>query len=268
MGGVVYQEFDKPCTPQEMHTALYTKVQPYSIIAAVLQQEVLLYCGQIIATKPEMFDGIWCLRMARFVAAIELYLCFQNSGEPCHIENLPPSTIRKLLIEVLEITSNEEKHKIKPVLTDFQVNSLNGCLTRVPANFYPSVYFILQRCPGGLTFKEHLPQLPTIKLMDPKELSFFHQVEGYFARYSVPHYIYLIIRALTILATVLKRNPELTFKEELKVETLIKDAFQLYLKDHNLTEHTDLSCFNEHTDLKGFEKLDQAVRDSYVARAI
>jgi len=266
--GVVYQEFDKPCTPQEMHTALYTKVQPYSIIAAVLQQEVLLYCGQIIATKPEMFDGIWCLRMARFVAAIELYLSFLNTGEPCHIENLPPSTIRKLLTEVLEITSNEEKHKTKSVLTDFQVNSLNGCLTRVPANFYPSVYFILQRCPGGLTFKDHLPQLPTIKLMDPKELSFFHQVEGYFARYSVPHYIYLIIRALTILATVLKRNPELTFKEELKVETLIKDAFQLYLKDHNLTEHTDLSCFNEHTDLKGFEKLEQAVRDSYVARAI
>jgi len=266
--GVVDQEFDKPCTPQEMHTALYSKVQPYNIIAAVLQQEVLLYCGQIIATKPEMFDGIWCLRMARFVAAIELYLKFLNSDEPCQVENLPPSTIRKLLIEVLELTSKEENNLTQPVLSSYQVNSLNGCLIRVPANFYPSLYFILQRCPGGLTFKDHLPQLPTIKLMDPKELSFFHQVEGYIARYSVPHYIYLIIRALTILATVLKRNPELTFKEELKVETLIKDAFRLYLKAQNMTEHVDFSNFDEHTDLRGFEKLDQAVRDSYVARAI
>lgn len=266
--GVVYQEFDKPCTPQEMHTALYTKVQPYSIIAAVLQQEVLLYCGQIIATKPEMFDGIWCLRMARIVAAIELYLSFLSPGESCQIENLPPSTIRKLLIQVLEVTSNEEKSKTKSNLTSFQVNSLNGCLTRVPANFYPSVFFILQRCPGGLTFNHHLPQLPTIKLMDPKELSFFHQVESYFARYSVPHYIYLIIRALTILATVLKRNPELTFKEELKVEIIIKDAVLLFLKDNKSVENFDLSGFNEHTDLRGFEKLDQSVRDSYLARAI
>ena len=67
---------------------------------------------------------------------------------------------------------------------------------------------------------------------------------------------------------MLKRNPELTFKEELKVEIIIKDAVRLFLKDHKSVENFDLSGFNEHTDLRGFEKLDQSVRDSYLARAI
>jgi len=267
--GVVSEEFDKPCTPQEMHTALYTKVQPYNIIAAVLQQELILYCGKIIATKPEMFDGIWCLRMARFVAAIEMYHGFINPKEPCHIENLAPSKIRKILMQVLELTSNVDKQKAQEIISSYQVNSLNGCLTRVPDNFYPSVHFILKRCPGGLTFlNTHLPQEPTIKMMDPKELSFFHLVESFLAQYAVPHFIFLLIRVLTILATVLKRNPELTYKEELKIDNLIKDAVQLYLKDNNLLHEMDLSDFNENTELTGFLSLEQSVVDSYIARAI
>jgi phosphorylase kinase alpha/beta subunit len=266
--GVDYEEFDKPCTPQEIHTALYSKVQPYNIIGAVLQQALILYCGKIIATKPEMFDGILCLRMARFVTAIEMYHGFVNPKEPCHIENLAPSKVRKTLMKVLELTTSGNK-QTPVILTSHQVNSLNGCLTRVPANFYPSVYSTLQRCPGGLTFlNKHLPQEPTIQMMDPKELSFYHMVENLFAQYVVPHFIFLMIRVLTILATVLKRNPAQTQKEELKIDNLIKDGVQLFLKDHNLMNDLDLSDFGENTDLNGFLSLDQAVLDSYIARAI
>ncbi|MCP4507871.1 MAG: hypothetical protein GY826_15955, partial [Fuerstiella sp.] len=39
---------------------------------------------------------------------------------------------------------------------------------------HPSVFNILKRCPGGLTFgKKHLPQKSTLKMMDANELSFF-----------------------------------------------------------------------------------------------
>ena len=41
--GIDFQEFDRPCTPQDIHEALYSKVQPYNIIGAVLQQELILY---------------------------------------------------------------------------------------------------------------------------------------------------------------------------------------------------------------------------------
>jgi hypothetical protein len=42
--------------------ALFQKVRPYNIIAAVLLQEMILYCGKLIATNPELFRGILVLR--------------------------------------------------------------------------------------------------------------------------------------------------------------------------------------------------------------
>jgi len=267
--GVDFEEFDKPCTPQEIHTALYTKVQPYNIIGAVLQQELILYCGKIIATKPELFDGMLVLRMSWFVQAIEMYQGFVNPKTTCQIENLPPFKVRQILKQVLEATALSEQQKKPGNLTSHQITSLNGCLSRVPVNFYPSVFHILKRCPGGLTFlNRHLPQEPTIIMMDPKELSFFHMVEGFLAQYAVPEYRFLMIRALTIVATVLKRNPELTFMKELKLDELIKDSVQLFLKEQNLLHEVDLSQFSEHFDMDSFLSLDQAVLDSYMARAI
>ena len=59
--GVIGQKetvFDKPMTPAEIKEVMYTTVQPYNVIQAVLQQEVVLYCGRLIATNPIMFRGI------------------------------------------------------------------------------------------------------------------------------------------------------------------------------------------------------------------
>lgn len=59
--GVVGQRetvFDKPMTPSEIQGVMYSTVQPFDVIQAVLQQEVVLYCGRLIATTPEVFKGI------------------------------------------------------------------------------------------------------------------------------------------------------------------------------------------------------------------
>jgi phosphorylase kinase alpha/beta subunit len=42
---------------------MYSTIQPYDIIQAVLQQEIVLYCGRLIATNPEMFKGILKIRV-------------------------------------------------------------------------------------------------------------------------------------------------------------------------------------------------------------
>ena len=68
--GIDFQEFSRPCTPQDIHEALYSKVQPYNIIGAVLQQELILYCGKLIATQPKLFDGILVLRMSLFERSV------------------------------------------------------------------------------------------------------------------------------------------------------------------------------------------------------
>lgn len=61
--GRTFTSFDKPPTPAAVYEAIYTNVQPYNIISAVLQQELILYCGKLIASKPELFSGLLVVRM-------------------------------------------------------------------------------------------------------------------------------------------------------------------------------------------------------------
>lgn len=64
--GVVDQKetvFDKPMTPAAIHSIIYCTIQPYDVIQAVLQQEVILYCGRLIATNPDLFKGILKIRV-------------------------------------------------------------------------------------------------------------------------------------------------------------------------------------------------------------
>ena len=52
-------------TQQTLPFASVLKVYsfPEQVIPAVLQQELILYCGKLIATNPELFSGILKVRM-------------------------------------------------------------------------------------------------------------------------------------------------------------------------------------------------------------
>lgn len=107
--GVIGQRetiFDKPMTPSEIQNVMYSTVQPYDVIHAVLQQEVVLYCGRLIATNPEIFKGILKIRVGWVLEAMRLYLNM-TGDEGVDIENLSPFQIRKLLQKVLSV--NEDK---------------------------------------------------------------------------------------------------------------------------------------------------------------
>jgi len=272
--GVDFKEFDTPCTPQEIHSALYTKVQPYNIIGAVLQQELILYCGKLIATQPDLFDGILVLRMSWFTQAIAMFLSFVNpEAAAIPLENLPPSKLLSTLDEMLTATVIENKNgsriKNKCNLTQRQISSINGCLIRVPENFYPSVYNILKRCPGGLTFgKKHLPQKSTLKMMEAYELSFFHTIESFLVQYVQSDTRFLMIRLLVILSTVLTRNPELTYRKELILDSLIMESLDLYHREARITSSVKVTTLTEATDLRSLLELEPAILDSYIARAI
>ena len=269
-----YQEFDTPCSPQEMYTALYTKVQPYNIIGAVMQQELILYCGKLIATQPDLFDGILVLRMGYFTQAIGMFQSYVNPETvTTPLENLPPSKLLSTLQQMLSATvignKNTSRIKVNSSLSQKQISSINGCLIRVPENFYPSVYNILKRCPGGITFgKKHLAQKSTLKMMEAYELSFFHAIESFLVQYVQSATRFLMIRLLVILSTVLTRNPELTHRKELILDSLIMESLGLYLRDSELTPGLTMTSLTEETDLRVLLELEPAILDSYIARAI
>lgn len=93
--------FDKPMTPAEIQHVMYNTVQPYDVIQAVLQQEVILYCGRLISTDPELFRGILKIRIGWVLEAIKLYL--KIKGDKKQLENHSPYEVRQLLYKVLSI---------------------------------------------------------------------------------------------------------------------------------------------------------------------
>ncbi|XP_060518432.1 probable phosphorylase b kinase regulatory subunit beta [Cylas formicarius] len=232
--GVIGQKetvFDKPMTPSEIQSIVYSTIQPYDIIQAVLQQEVTLYCGRLISTNPELFKGILKIRVGWVLEAMKYFLEIFESKK--RIEAHSPYQIRQLLYKVLSLKEWASHDKLTPL----QRRQLEGCLCRVPASFYNEVWDVMLRTPKGIIVEGRtIPQEPTMSNMSRSDLTFSLLVEQMLNHIHVPEYRQLIVELLTIVATILGRNPELTFSQPLDLKQLIKDAAHMYAKDHNLTE--------------------------------
>ncbi|XP_028128298.1 probable phosphorylase b kinase regulatory subunit beta isoform X2 [Diabrotica virgifera virgifera] len=232
--GVIGQKetvFDKPMTPAEIQTVVYNTIQPYDVIQAVLQQEIILYCGRLISTNPELFKGILKIRIGWVLEAIKHYL--KIFGHQKRIEDHSPYEVRQLLHKVLSIKEWGNKEQ----LTSRQKRQLEGCLCRVPSSFYNQVWDVMTRTPEGIRVAGNLiPQQPTLSNMTRSELTFSLLVEEMLNHVQQPDYRQLIVELLTIVSTILGRNPELTFTKPLDLEQLIKDAAHMYAKDHDRSD--------------------------------
>ncbi|KAK9752586.1 Phosphorylase b kinase C-terminal domain [Popillia japonica] len=232
--GVIGQKetvFDKPLTPSEIQSVMYSTIQPYDVIQAVLQQEVILYCGRLISTNPDLFRGILKIRIGWVLEAMKLYL--RIKGSPKSLEEYSPYEVRQLLYKVLSI--NEWAHKEQ--LTPLQKRQIEGCLCRVPSYFYNKVWDVMLRTPEGIKVMGNvIPQQPTMSNMTRSEITFALLVEQMLNYIQEPEYRQLVVELLSIVSTILARNPELMFKQPLDLRQLVEDAALMYIKDHNLKE--------------------------------
>lgn len=226
--GVVGQKeivFDKPMTPSEIQTIMYQIIQPYDIVQAVLQQEIALYCGRLIATNPELFAGILKIRIGWVLESLKIYLTIIKS--PKKIEDHSPYEVRKLLYKVLSINDWDTKDELTPK----QRRQLEGCLCRVPDHFYNLVWDVLIKTPKGIKFMDKLlPQEPTLSNMTKSELTFSLLVEQMLNCIYQAEYRQLVVELLTIVSTILTRNPELIFTQPLDLQQLIDDGAYMYAK--------------------------------------
>lgn len=229
--------FDKPMTPAEIKDVMYNKVQPSDVIQAVLQQEVVLYCGRLIATTPEMFQGILKIRVGWVLEAMRLYLHI-SKAQGTDLDNLSPYQVRQLLHHILTVRDWAREEK----LTCLQRRQLEGCLCRVPSQFYGYVWDILGRIPKGIQVQGHsLPAMPTLANMSRSELSFSLVVEEMLIKIGLPEHRQLAVELLVIVSTILSRNPELHFYECLDLDQLLESAFHMWCKDNNKPITPDIS---------------------------
>ncbi|XP_055681245.1 probable phosphorylase b kinase regulatory subunit beta isoform X1 [Lutzomyia longipalpis] len=239
--GIIGQKetvFDKPMTPAEIQEVMYTSVQPLNVIHAVLQQEVVLYCGRLIATTPEMFRGILKIRVGWVLEAMRLYLHISNAAQGTDLENLSPYEVRQLLHHVLTV----QQWATNESLSTLQRRQLEGCLCRVPDQFYNWVWDVLQRTPEGIHVQgHHLPATPTLTSMSRSELSFSLLVEETLIHIELPERRQLTVELLGIVAKILSRNPELQFQQILDLDQLLESAFIMYCKDNKKEISKDIS---------------------------
>lgn len=218
---------DMPLTPKEIHHIIYTRIQPYDIYQAVLQQEIISYLGKLIATHHSLFTGILKIRIGWVIRALNLYKDnFSTDSES--LDALSPSGIRKLLTKVLSVTDCN----FPPNMNPLQRRQIDGCLSRVPKDFYERVWQILAKTPGGIIVAgHHLPQQPTMSDMTMQELNFSLLIETILNKLEQPEYRQIIVEMIMVVSTILQRNPELMFEREVDLDKLVGDAFKLFLKD-------------------------------------
>lgn len=254
--GVIGQKetvFDKPMTPGEIQSVMYSTIQPYDIIGAVLQQEIVLYCGRLIGTCPDMFRGILKIRVGWVLEAIRIYLeIFPGEARSkSKLEDLSPYKLRTLLQRVLTVSDWADEKGLTPL----QRRRLEGCLCRVPKHFYIQVWDILLRTPKGIIVQgSTIHAQPTLTNMSRSELAFALLVEEALRREASPERRQLCVELLCVCSAILRRNPELHLHQPLVLDSLLEDAHLTYAKDTG--------------SAAGLTSAPPSVSVSYLARAV
>ncbi|KAM3967947.1 putative phosphorylase b kinase regulatory subunit alpha [Aphomia sociella] len=107
---------------------------------------------------------------------------------------------------------------------------LDGALNRVPRDFYPRVWGVLERC-QGLVIQGKVLQPNLTQEMTSGELKFALAVETVLNSIPQPEYRQLVVEALMVLTLVVEYKAVNHFGEMIGVENLVHKANQIFLED-------------------------------------
>ncbi|KAJ8946070.1 hypothetical protein NQ318_009196 [Aromia moschata] len=233
---------------------------------AMLTQELLVYLAMFIRTEPQLFLEMLRLRVGLIiqVMATELSRTLICDGDEAseHLLNLSPFEMKNLLhhiisgkefaissvargnFSIVSCKSNRISKKSYISLGEASDDNLepdrqgqwlrrrrlDGALNRVPRDFYPRVWGILERCQGVDIAGQVLPQTLTQE-MTPGELKFALAVETVLNTIPQPEYRQLIVEALMVLTLVSEYNVVPSLGGVIQVEYLVHTANELFLDD-------------------------------------
>ncbi|KOC69336.1 putative phosphorylase b kinase regulatory subunit alpha [Habropoda laboriosa] len=247
---------------------------------AMLTQELLVYLAMFIRTEPQLFHEMLRLRVGLIiqVMATELSRTLICTGEEAseHLLNLSPFEMKNLLhhimsgkefaissvgrgnFSVISCKSSRVSKKsqiggfLSPDQTDaneiepdrqgqwLRRRRLDGALNRVPRDFYPRVWQVLERCQGLAIEGRVLPQNLTQE-MTPGELKFALAVETVLNTIPQPEYRQLVVEALMVLTLVTEYNVVTSLGGLIAVEQLVHKANAIFL-DMKIDGDATLCC--------------------------
>jgi phosphorylase kinase alpha/beta subunit len=254
------------------HGELVEKIDKFcreDIRDRVVTQEILIYLSLLLKGEPQALKGMLTLRVGYLILliaseiAIEQHLTQDEAYEM--MMTLSPfeikSRLRHVLIDYQKVDRlvfqqeslhlSQDRNSIQWVLLDsaapqavptggwLRQRRRDGAVNRVAANFYPSVWWLLEHCPGiiigdKLEKRNRLESRLILAEMTPGEKNFALQVEHLLNKISAPEYRQLNIEALMALAAFSEKNPDLQVEEYIVLDVIIGHAVRLAWLDPNL----------------------------------
>ncbi|CAG5009665.1 unnamed protein product [Parnassius apollo] len=107
---------------------------------------------------------------------------------------------------------------------------LDGALNRVPRDFYPRVWGVLEKC-HGLVIQGKVLQRNLTQEMTPGELKFALAVETVLNSIPQPEYRQLVVEALMVLTLVVEYKAANNLGGLITVEHLVHKANEIFLED-------------------------------------
>ncbi|XP_052901250.1 probable phosphorylase b kinase regulatory subunit alpha isoform X1 [Anopheles moucheti] len=254
---------------------------------AMLSQELLVYLAMFIRTEPQLFHEMLRLRVGLIiqVMAKELSRTLNCDGEQAseHLLNLSPFEMKNLLHHILsgkefainsvargnisivsckssrvskksQIGIGEPENAEGSLIDDRQGQwlrrrRLDGALNRVPRDFYPRVWTVLERC-SGLAIEGRILNQSLTQEMTPNELKFALEVETALNTIPQPEYRQLVVEALMVLTLVTEHNILASIGTIIYVEHLVHRANQLFLEDQRKSHGDAMLCCAKNKDIR------------------
>ncbi len=253
------------------HEKVVEKIQAFcgeDMRDRVLTQEILIYFHLLIKSEPQLFEGLLTLRVGYFLLlmtnelARELNLPRDEAYE--HLMRLSPYEMKGRLRQALvsyelfdRAVFQQESLHLSPTRESIDwivqpdsnaaeeqpgswrhKRELQGMINRVPSNFYPRVWTLLQHCQGliigdKLERRNRLDSHLILSEMTPGEKNFALRVDHLLQKIHAPQYRQLNIEALMELAALVQANPNLRVEDYIAMDVLIGHGVRLaYLDEH------------------------------------
>jgi phosphorylase kinase alpha/beta subunit len=258
------------------HTEIVEKIDKFcreDIRDRVLTQEIIIYLGLLIKSRPNLVKGLLTLRVGYLIVLLtsELVMELAITQDEAYekLMELSPFEIQTRLHQVLtdyqglgdtvfqqeslhlnqsqqqiEWVVNQSTERVDTPSIDWRYQRRkDGAINRVDRDFYPSVWRLLEHCKGltigdKLEKRNRLDSEIILSEMTPGEKNFALRIEHLLNKIVAPEYRQLNIEALMALAALSERNPDLKIEEYIVLDVLIGHAVRLAWLDVDLPKVT------------------------------
>ncbi|KAF6776859.1 hypothetical protein AHF37_03649 [Paragonimus kellicotti] len=208
---------NKPLNPDELYKVLRETVYPHDQVQFSLQQELILWVSSLLTSDQNLFNGIKFIRLGWLVEAMKLQLEYETVNE-------------------------NREHNIDD-LSETPTSSTSG---------FDLFSNVNQRSLGACHLYSLPPCMkPTLTDMTAYDLNFIDEVERLLRPIGDPAYRSLFVEAVMVIAVILGRNSELSFRDTVDIKMFIQDAMSAFSADrHGITPSPENASKNRRLRLR------------------